>query len=125
MQMKHPARRVSILSFAAAGILLASATWAQNALQFPAPSPTGTIKQRVGLTDIEVVYSRPGAKGRTVFGSLVPYDALWRTGANASTDITFSTDVKLGGAAVPAGTYALFTIPGKSEWTVIINKKPK
>ncbi len=91
-------------------------------VDFPAPSPTCTLKQRVGLTDIEVVYSRPSVKGRKIFGGLVPYGEVWRTGANNATKITFSTDVKINGAPVAAGTYALFTIPGEDEWTIIINK---
>lgn len=91
-------------------------------VEFPAPSPACTIKQRVGLTDIEVVYSRPSMKGRQIFGSLVPYGSVWRTGANSPTKLTFSTDVKLNGKDIPAGTYSLHTIPGASEWTVIINK---
>jgi hypothetical protein len=93
-------------------------------VDFPAPSPACTIKQRVGLTDIEIVYSRPGMKGRKIFSAdgLVPYGQVWRTGANNATKITFSTPVKLNGADIPAGTYALFTIPGENEWTIIINK---
>ena len=91
-------------------------------VEFPAASPTCTIKQHFGLTDVEIVYSRPGMKGRTIFGSLVPYDKVWRTGANNATKITFSTPVKLNGAEIPAGTYALFTIPGENEWTIIISK---
>lgn len=96
-------------------------------LEFPAPSPAATLKQRVGLTDIEVVYSRPSLKDRKVFGdgAIVPYGKVWRTGANAATKVTFSTPVKLNGHEVPAGTFALFTIPTKDEWTVIINKGPK
>src|SRR5688572_19510706 len=81
-------------------------------LEFPAPSPASTLKQRVGLTDIEIVYSRPSVKDRVVFGELVPYGKLWRTGANMSTDISFSTAVKLNGANVPQGKYSLFSIPG-------------
>ena len=95
------------------------------AVQFPAASPAGTLKQRVGLTDIEVVYSRPGAKGRPVFGGLRPYGELWRTGANAPTKISFSTAVKLNGTEIPAGQYALYTIPGEKEWTIIIHKDTK
>lgn len=91
-------------------------------LEFPAASPGCTIKQRVGLTDIEIVYSRPSAKSRQVFGSLVPYNAVWRTGANAATKISFSTAVKLQGTEVSAGAYALYTIPGEDEWTIILNK---
>ena len=107
------------------GALLATDVPAQPAapkVEFPAPSPACTLKQRVGLTDIEVTYSRPGIKGREIFGSLVPYGKVWRTGANAATKISFSTPVKLNGTDVPAGTYALFTIPGESEWTIILNK---
>lgn len=92
------------------------------ALEFPAASPTSTVKQRVGLTDIEVVYSRPGVKNREIFGNVVPYGKVWRTGANAATKLVFSTPVKLNGTEIPAGTYALMTIPGKDEWTIIINK---
>lgn len=91
-------------------------------VQFPAPSPACTLKQRVGLTDIEVTYSRPSAKNRIVFGNVVPLGELWRTGANQATKITFSTPVKFNGADVPAGTYSLYTIPGANEWTVILNK---
>ena len=91
-------------------------------LEFPSPSPACTIKQRVGLTDIEIVYSRPGIKGREIFGSLVPYGKVWRTGANNATKVTFSTPVKLNGQDIAAGSYALYTIPGEDEWTIILNK---
>lgn len=91
-------------------------------IDFPAPSPAATVKQRVGVTDIEVNYFRPGVKGRKIFGGLEPYDAVWRTGANNPTKITFSTPVKIGGQEVPAGTYGLYSIPGRTEWTVIVNK---
>ncbi len=94
-------------------------------VQFPAASPACTLKQRVGLTDIEVVYSRPGVKDRQIFGGLVAYGEVWRTGANSATKISFSTPVKLNGANLAAGTYSLFTIPGESEWTVIINENPE
>ena len=105
------------------GLVCAAGSFAQtNRVEFPAPSPACTLKQRVGLTDIEIVYSRPGVKGRSIFGGLVPYGAVWRTGANNATKLTFSTAVKLNGVEIPAGTYALFTIPGEKEWTIIINK---
>ncbi len=91
-------------------------------VEFPAPSPACTIKQRVGLTDVEIEYSRPSVKGREIFGGMIAYGKVWRTGANKATKITFSTAVKLNGTEIPAGTYALMTIPGKDEWTVIINK---
>jgi hypothetical protein len=109
---------------AVSGLVFTHGLFAQPAprVEFPAASPACTLKQRVGLTDIEVVYCRPGVKGREIFGGLVPYGAVWRTGANQATRITFSTPVKFNGADVPAGTYALFTIPGENEWTIILNK---
>ncbi|MFZ5496295.1 MAG: DUF2911 domain-containing protein [Verrucomicrobiota bacterium] len=108
---------------ASASLLLAAGLFAQAPkINFPAASPGATLTQRVGLTDIQINYNRPGAKGRKVFGGLVPYDHVWRTGANTATKISFSTPVKLNGTEIPAGTYELFTIPGASEWTVIIHK---
>ena len=105
------------------GLAFATRSSAQTtAVNFPAASPACTLKQRVVLTDITVVYSRPGVKGRTIFGGIVPYGQVWRTGANQATKISFSTPVKLEGHDIPAGTYALFTIPGEDEWTIIINK---
>jgi hypothetical protein len=111
---------------ATSGLCLAAGLFAQTPpapkIDFPAASPAASITQRVGLTDIQVNYARPGAKGRKVFGGLVPYDHVWRTGANTATKISFSTPVKLNGTEVPAGTYELFTIPGVTEWTIIIHK---
>ena len=92
------------------------------ALDFPQASPAASFKQRFGLTDVELEYSRPSAKGRKVFGALVPYGEVWRTGANSATKLTISSDVSIEGKSVPAGSYALFTIPGESEWTVILSK---
>jgi hypothetical protein len=112
----------SSLAFAAS--LFAQAPQAPK-IEFPAPSPAATLKQRVGLTDIEVAYSRPGVKGRVIFGGLVPYGEVWRTGANSATRISFSTPVKLQGSNLDAGTYELFTIPGQDEWTVILQKAGK
>lgn len=91
-------------------------------VKFPAASPAGKVSQRVGITDIEIEYSRPGIKDRKVFGGLVPYGEVWRTGANQATKVTFSTDVTFGGKLVPAGSYALYSIPGEREWTVILSK---
>jgi hypothetical protein len=115
---------VRVLSLAGALVIpFASDLGAQSSgIEFPSASPLSTVKQRVGLTDIEVVYSRPGVKGRAIFGGLVPYDEVWRTGANSVTKVTFSTPVELNGYEIAAGTYGLFTIPGKTEWTVIISK---
>lgn len=110
---------------ASAFVTASSALRAQSsapAIEFPAASPLATVKQRVGLTDIEITYSRPSVKGRKIFGGLVAYDTVWRTGANSATKLTFSTEVMLAGTKIPAGTYELFTIPGTSEWTVIIHK---
>jgi len=113
--------RVSVATLG--GLCLATGLLAQAPkINFPVASPAGTVIQRVGLTDIQINYNRPGAKGRKVFGGLVPYDHIWRTGANTATKISFSTPVKLNGTAIPAGTYELFTIPGATEWTVIIHK---
>src|SRR5664279_351842 len=91
-------------------------------IQLPKLSPAATLKQTVGLTDIEINYSRPSLKGRVVVGKIDPYAKVWRTGANASTKITFSTPVKLNGTEIPAGAYALYTIPGEREWTIIVYK---
>jgi len=103
--------------------MVESSALAQTAkVEFPAASPACTLKQRVGLTDVEVDYSRPGVKDREIFGGMIPYGQVWRTGANSATKIVFSTSVKLNGTQIPAGTYALMTIPGKDEWTIIINK---
>ena len=94
---------------------------AQVAPELPQPSPKARVEQRVGLTDFAVDYSSPGVKARKIWGSLVPYDQLWRTGANAATTLKASRDFTFGGTAVPAGTYSVFTIPGKKTWTVILN----
>ncbi|WP_062059340.1 DUF2911 domain-containing protein [Aquimarina longa] len=85
----------------------------------PQPSPSSKIEQVIGLTDVTVAYSRPSMKGRAIFGNLVPYDKLWRTGANKNTQITFSDDVKIGGKELKKGTYAIYTKPGKENWEVI------
>ncbi|MBP2832040.1 DUF2911 domain-containing protein [Aquimarina sp. U1-2] len=85
----------------------------------PQPSPTSKIEQVIGLTDVTVAYARPSMRGRTIFGDLVPYDKLWRTGANKNTTITFSDDVKIEGKEVKKGTYAIFTKPGKENWEVL------
>ncbi len=110
------------------GILLLAPidrVYAQAAPELPQPSPKARIEQRVGLTDFAVDYSSPGVKGRKIWGGLVPYDQLWRTGANAATTLKASRDFTFGGTAVPAGTYSVFTIPGKETWTVILNTNTK
>jgi len=88
-------------------------------IETPQPSPFSKIEQKVGLTDVTLEFSRPAMRGRTIFGDLVPYDKLWRTGANANTKITFSDDVVIDGTTLKAGDYAIFTKPGKTAWEVI------
>lgn len=92
-------------------------------LKTPAPSPTQTIKQDFGLSSIELAYSRPGVKGRKIFGDIVPFGNIWRTGANNATLITFGDEVTIGGTKVAAGKYGLLTIPEKNSWTIIITKQ--
>lgn len=92
-------------------------------LTTPQPSPTQTIKQNFGLSSIELSYSRPGVKGRKVFGDLVPFGNVWRTGANNATTLTFADDVTIGGTKIPAGKYGFLTIPDKDKWTLIITKQ--
>jgi len=91
-------------------------------LKTPAPSPLQTLKQAFALSDIIIEYSRPGMKGRTIFGDLVPFGKVWRTGANATTKITFGEDVKVEGNPVKAGTYGLYTVPGKDSWDIMLYK---
>ncbi len=91
----------------------------QAQIATPAPSPSAMLKQSVGLTEITVEYSRPSMKGREIFGALVPYDEVWRLGANQATKITFSEDVKVGGKPLEAGAYAVMAKPGKSSWDIM------
>jgi len=91
-------------------------------LKTPSPSPLQVIKQDFALSFIEISYSRPDMKGRQIFGKLVPFGEMWRTGANKATRVSFGEDVKVGGNAIKAGDYALYTIPNKDEWEVILNK---
>jgi len=105
-----------------ATLTIFSLTQAQ-VLKTPSPSTSQTVKQEFGLGSIELSYSRPNAKGRTIFGDLVPYGAVWRTGANNATTLNFSDEVIIGGKKIPAGKYGLLTIPGAAEWTVIITKQ--
>jgi len=92
-------------------------------IKTPAPSPTQTIRQDFGLAFIDINYSRPGMKGRKIFGDLVPFGKVWRTGANNANVITFGDEVTIGGTKIPAGKYGLVTIPGAAEWTIIITKQ--
>ena len=92
-----------------------------NAQELPQPSPSSTVDQRIGLTDFSITYSRPATRGRTIFGDLVPYNQVWRTGANRCVILNASADFTMNGNAVSAGEYALFTIPGETEWTIILS----
>jgi len=85
----------------------------------PQPSPLGMVSQRVGLTDVAIEYSRPGVKGRTIFGDLVAFGKTWRTGANSNTKITFSSDVTIDGQTLKAGSYGLYSVPNKDSWEVM------
>jgi tetratricopeptide (TPR) repeat protein len=93
-----------------------------QSIKTPQPSPGQIVKQDFGISSIELNYSRPGMKGRKIFGDLVPYGKVWRTGANSATRIKFSDDVTIGGQTLKAGEYAIYTVPGEKEWEVIINK---
>ncbi len=112
------------LSLAALATAVIVPLQVQAQIEFPAASPQQTLQQQVGLTDIEIVYARPSIKDREIFGALVPYGQVWRTGANAATRITFSDPVTLNGNPVDAGTYGLFTIPGEESWTIILSSNP-
>ena len=105
-----------------ATILFASFAADAQQLRTPAPSPTQTLQQDFGISTVQLIYSRPAMKGRKIFGDLVPYGKVWRTGANQATRIKFNDDVIIGGKPLKAGEYAIFTIPNENEWEIIINK---
>ena len=117
--MKHPVLRYGLLM-----CLMLITTFSFAQIKMPQASPLEKTSTTVGLTDVNLEYSRPGVKGRDrkIFGGLVPYGEVWRTGANASTKVTFSDSVKIKGQWLPGGTYALYTIPGQDEWTIIFSK---
>jgi tetratricopeptide (TPR) repeat protein len=116
--------KITLLKASAALMLLLIANCSVNAqqLKVPAASPTQTIDQAFGLSNIKIEYSRPGIKGRTIYGDLVPFGKVWRTGANSATKITFGDTVTVAGNVVKPGTYALYTIPGKDEWDIMFYK---
>lgn len=107
---------------AAIAIAALTATSVSAQLRVPAPSPLQTVKQVFALSDITVEYSRPSARGRVVFGDVVPFGKTWRTGANNATKITFGEDVKVEGLDVKAGTYAIYSIPNKDSWEIMFYK---
>lgn len=112
-------RKTLLCSFAIITLLTTNA----QSIKTPAASPTQTLKQELGIGSVELSYSRPSVRGRKIFGDLVPYGQVWRTGANGATTLTFSDEVIIGGTKVPAGKYGFLTIPDKSEWTLIITKQ--
>src|SRR3954463_9320651 len=109
-------KNVLVLLFVLAGLV------AEAQVLSPSPSPAATVSTVVGLADVKVEYSRPKAKGRKIFGELVPFGQVWRTAANNGSRVTFGDDVKFGGMDVPKGTYLLLTVPGAAEWSVILYK---
>jgi tetratricopeptide (TPR) repeat protein len=118
-------RAATVCAFVSSFALAPDLFGAEEKLVFPDASQHATIKQRVGLTDVEIDYSRPNKRDREIFGGLVPYGKVWRTGANKPTTIKFSDAVKIGGQDVAAGEYAFYTIPNENEWTIILSKNTK
>lgn len=120
--MNFPTRKHLLSSLFLVCTLLLAISEVRAQVDLPRPSPKASISQRVGLTDIAIAYGRPSVKGRTVYGDLVPYDQVWRTGANEATTISFSDPVTINNQPLPAGSYSLHTIPGREEWTIIFNR---
>ena len=119
--MINKMKLTKLIPTAAFLVLAVQMSFGQQELKVPILSPITEITQEVALTEVKLSYSRPSAKGRKVFGGLVPFNEIWRTGANASTKLTFAEDVKIEGNPLKAGTYALYSIPGETEWTMIIH----
>ena len=102
--------------------LIGAIAFGNAQVKTPQPSPSATVKQTIGLSEVSVEYSRPSANERKIFGNLVPMNQVWRTGANGSTDITFANEASFNGIKVPAGKYALYTIPSANEWEIVLYK---
>lgn len=117
--MRFPQTILAALALAAT----AAPAFAQATLSLPAPSPGASVTQTVGTTDLSLKYSRPGVKGRAIWGALVPFGEPWRTGANEATTLTIADDVTVEGQALPAGSYAIVTVPGKDEWAVAFSRQ--
>lgn len=107
----------------ALALLAGEATAQGTAIVLPRTNPPATVTQRIGVTDVDVRYNRPSVKGRSIFGALVPFDQVWRTGSDEATTIRFADPVTFNGAPVAAGTYELFTIPGRERWVVILQRQ--
>lgn len=114
-----------ILSIATAALLFLGVEQSTAQVKLPPSSSSQTITQGLGIKDIVLSYQRPNKNNRVIFGGLVPYGEVWRTGANNIPSITFAEEVSIEGNKVPAGTYGLFTIPNKNEWTIILSKNVK
>lgn len=106
-------------------LIIGTFAMAQPAIVIPQPSPLSKVEQRIGVTDISLSYSRPGLKGRKIFGDLVAFNEIWRFGANSPTAIKFSDSVKVGGSVLAPGEYAVYAIPGQTDWTILFGKNPK
>ena len=115
-------RNALAVAFLSAATALPMLAQQGPAFKTPRVSPRQVLTQTVGLTDVTITYSRPAVKNRPIWGGLVPYGQVWRTGANDATTIAFSDDVTINGQPLPKGTYSLHTIPGKDEWTLAFNK---
>lgn len=113
---------MKVRALVAASLLCAAGALAQPAIPMPDVSQKASVGQTIGITAIEIDYHRPSVNNRRIFGGLVPYDVIWRAGANENTLISFSTPVKVEGQPLPAGKYSLFFIPGAQQWTVVLNK---
>ncbi|MFN4083128.1 MAG: DUF2911 domain-containing protein [Bacteroidia bacterium] len=111
-----------LIAFGISSLLILGSTSAQAQITFPQPSPLCNVTQHFGIGKIEISYSRPSMRGREIFGKLVPFNEVWRTGANAATTISFTDDVVINKQTVKAGKYGLLTIPGKENWTIILTK---
>lgn len=117
-------RRISMgVTILALVFLMGSVGLSSQEIQFPKPSPKASVTQVIGLAEVTITYHSPGVKGRVIWGKLVPYDKVWRTGANNATTIRFSKDVTIDGHPLKAGKYGLFTIPGRETWTIIFSKQ--
>lgn len=115
-------KKMIVAALMATSFAISTQNLQAQGLKMPAPSPAQTLKQSFALSDITVEYSRPSTKGRTIYGDLVPFGKMWRTGANGATKITFGENVMVEGMAVPAGTYALYSIPNKDSWELMLYK---
>jgi hypothetical protein len=119
--MPHYTKAISLLIICTLLVITMGTNFAQN-FETPRPSPDATVSQTVGVTHITIDYSSPGVKDRTIWGELVPFGEVWRTGANEVTSITFDDPVKINGSELPAGTYGIHTIPAETEWEIIFSK---